>query len=194
MPPVCCAPLLQPLTYAAGCRRPLTNFRACFGRPGEFRALLAAMLLSLQQLSLFFKSHTPCTPVLLCAPFDTRRSEQALPVIVLINKMDRKDAAPFPDLEVRATPPPPPTPRSLTPPNRKCSMTPPVLPTAMREMHRSTAARARAACAAFRPAWRTRRGTRWLPVPPHTSAVCLAHAVRSGGAAVACRANLFVLS
>jgi hypothetical protein len=43
--------------------------------------------------------------VLLCAPFDTRRSEQALPVIVLINKMDRKDAAPFPDLVVPAPAP-----------------------------------------------------------------------------------------
>ena len=31
-------------------------------------------------------------------------SEQALPVVVMANKMDRADAVPFPDLEVPAPP------------------------------------------------------------------------------------------
>jgi hypothetical protein len=50
----------------------------------------------------FKKIHTFYTIDVPCAPFHSRRSDQALPVIVLINKMDRKDAAPFPDLEVPA--------------------------------------------------------------------------------------------
>ncbi len=51
-----------------------------------------------------------------------RCSEQALPVVVMINKMDRKDALPFPDLEVHALRPR--LQRSLIPLNRKDSTTP----------------------------------------------------------------------
>lgn len=98
-------------------------------------------------------------------------------MIVLINKMDRKDAAPFPDLEVPAPHAARRVQRSLTPPNRKCSMTPPAplspRPEMLAETHRSTAAPARATCAAFPPASPSRRGTRWLPAPPHACAVLL---------------------
>jgi GTPase SAR1 family protein len=146
-------------------------FRSCRCVPGARTIAAAAQFILKNPLFLHPRR----------APFHSRRSEQALPVIVLINKMDRKDAAPFPDLEVPA-----PAPalhaarrvqRSLTPPNRKCSMTPPALlssrPEMLEETHRSPAVPSRATCAAFRPASRSRRGTRWLPVPPHACAVLL---------------------
>jgi hypothetical protein len=69
-------------------------FRSCRCVPGA-RTIAAAAQFILKN-PLFYTLDVPYTP------FHSRRSEQALPVIVLINKMDRKDAAPFPDLEVPA--------------------------------------------------------------------------------------------
>jgi hypothetical protein len=86
-----------------------------------------------------------------------RCSEQAIPVIVLLNKMDRTDALPFAELEVRARAPRHRT--GVTTLNRKRSTTRPLrtvqAATGMlpeRKMHGT--------CAVFRPAWRTPRAIR----------------------------------
>jgi GTPase SAR1 family protein len=91
-----------------------------------------------------------------CILTRTHRSDQALPVAVMINKMDRKDAWPFPELEV-PLPVAPRVQRSLTLRNRKASMTPPALPKVDPMMHRDPS---RGTCAASRPVCPSPKGTR----------------------------------
>ena len=105
---------------------------------------------------LFSVAQSPHTLHALLILTRTHCSDQALPVAVLINKMDRKDAWPFPELEV-PLPLAPRVQRSLTPRDRKASMTPPALSKVDPMLHRKPS---RGTCAASRRVCPSPKGTR----------------------------------